>query len=799
MWKKSSLSQAIALAIASGAVGVSSNALAQEDESRQIEEIIVTATKRSESMQDIPLAVQVPNAELLENLDINNFSDYVNQMPNVAFAGRGPGQNDIYIRGISTSKGSLFQSGGVGAGPTVAFYVDEAPLTAAGRNIDLYVTDMNRLEVLPGPQGTLYGASSQAGTVRLITNKPNPSEFASGIELTLSSTQDGEESWGIEGFVNIPIIEDKFAVRIAAYNVENGGYIDNVPGTISFASNPFIMDGSLALAPGAELRVASNDALVEDDINESEYTGARISATLAINEDWDLNVGYMIQELSADGVYDYSPQVGDLQVQRFTTDFLDDEFDQFNWTLEGRLGWLDVIYAGSFLERDVEQRIDYVGSTVLSFMPFYNCAYNALGEITVCAAPDQNFHGIQESENTQHELRVSTDAANALRFIGGVYYDESEGGVSQEWEYHGGAQVVGLDFAPNAPHSQATHFNPNTRDPEVAFFNDISPHAEQLAFFGELTYDFSDAWSATIGLRNYDIDQKVKGSFNWATKALVDTDGGGSLDGFDVANENDTIGKFTLNYTPNDDVLLYATYSEGFRRGGFNRGGEVFFIQTGELAFPAFYHSDTIENYEFGWKSTLIDGRLRFNGSAYFVDWSDMQVDIFDPPVFGLLLFTANLGKAEVKGIEGDFTFLASESLTLSGAFSFNDTELTDSGNSEALTPVGSDLALTPTFQGNLNVRYDFDLAGMDAYAQLAVQHRGDAVTSIVVGDFFDLSSYTMADASFGVNMDKWRVKVFVNNLTDKRSELFKGDQDNIDRTVTSRPRTLSLKLSYDF
>ena len=801
MFKRSKLSQAITFAIASGAVGVSGNVLAQESGALVIEEIIVTATKRAESMQDIPFAVQALGADALDDLDINNFSDYVQQLPNVTFAGRGPGQNDIYIRGIATGRGSLFQSGGIGAGPTVAFYMDEAPLTSSGRNIDVYVTDIDRIEVLPGPQGTLYGASSQAGTVRLISNKPDPSEFAAGIELMLSGTEDGEESWGAEGFLNIPIVEDKFAIRIAAYNVEYGGYIDNVPGTLSYNLNPAIADGSTPLAPGAEIRVASNDSLVEDDFNDSTYTGARVSGTFFINDDWELNVGYMTQELETDGVFDYSPGVGDLQVQRFNTDFLDDQFDQVNWTLQGRLGELDIVYAGSFLNREIEQRMDYVGGISLSFFPFYNCVYNGIGEITLCEEPDARFHGIQDSDDTQHEFRISTDPARTLHFIGGVYYDKSEGGVSQEWEYHSPQiQPPGLEWAPNAPHSQATHFNPNTRDPEVAFFNDLSNEAEQIAFFGELTYRFNDSWSGTLGLRNYDIDIIPRGSFNFASRGPVDGDGGGSLDSFTPANESDTIGKFTLNYTPNDDVLLYATFSQGFRRGGFNRGGEVFNIVTGELAFPAFFESDTIDNYEIGWKTTLADGRLQFNGAAYFIDWTDVQIDIFDADLFGILLFTANAGEAEVTGVEGDLTWYPTEQFSLSGAFSFNDTELTSRfPTASNLFPAGTDLPLSPSFQGNISGRYDFQLGGMDAYAQLAVRHTGSTFTTLVVSNAENLDSYTIADASFGLSMDRWNVRVFVNNLTDERSELFKTIQDEIRRTVTSRPRTLSVKLSLDF
>jgi iron complex outermembrane recepter protein len=796
MFKKREISHAIFTVITAGAI----SGVVSAEEGLRLEEIVVTATKRAASMQDVPVAIQALNGETLGNQDINNFSDYVKQLPNVTFAGRGPGQNDVYIRGISTSKGSLFQAGGIGAGPTVAFYIDEAPLTASGRNLDVYITDMERLEVLAGPQGTLYGASSQAGTIRMITNKPDRSEFEANIELTLSDTQNGEASWGVEGAVNIPIIEDRLAVRIAAYDVNYGGYIDNVPGTISFAqgTQQVVRNG---VANGAEFRVADNADQVEDDFNDSGYTGARISASLAINDDWDLLVGYMTQELEADGVFDYSPDVGDLEVQRFSPDRLEDEFEQFNWTLEGRMAGLDIIYTGSYLERDVEQRIDYVGYTLEgAFQPYYNCTYNNDGSaVALCAAPSQRYRGIAHSENSQHELRFSTDPDVALRFVGGVYYDESEGGVSQNWLYHS-PEIDGLDFAPNAPHSEANkYFDPNTRDPEVAFFNDLVPESEQLAFFGELTYDFSDVWSATVGLRYYDIDLDVNGSFNFVSAGAVDGDGGGTLNDVGPENESDTIGKFTLNYTPNDEVLLYATYSEGFRRGGFNRGGDVIHRTTGELLYPGFFGSDTIDNYELGWKTTFMDGRLRFNGAAYYIDWTELQIDIFDQSI-SRLLFTANAGEAEIKGIEGDVSFLASESVTLSGAFSINDTELTNRPNgADNLVPVGSDLALTPTFQGNISARYDFDLAGWEAYAQLAVQYRGDVHTSVVVDADHDLDSYALADASVGVDLDDWRVKVFINNLTDKRAELFISDQDDISRTVTNRPRTLSLKVSYDF
>jgi len=812
--KKSPLSQAIALAIASGALGVAGSALGQEGSARTLEEVIVTATKRAENMQDIPVTVQQLGEETLRNRDVLAFSDYVKQLPNVSFAGRGPGQNDVFIRGVSVGRGSLFQAGGIGAGPTVATYVDDNPITAAGRNLDIYLTDLERIEVLPGPQGTLYGSSSQAGTIRLVTNKPDASAFDFGIDTSGSGMGEGEGSYGFEGFVNIPIIKDRLAVRVAAYSVEQGGYIDNVPGTISFEESSRIINTD---DPDAVFGVADNEDQVKDDINNTNYTGARIKIDFSINDNWRLEAGFITQDLEADGVFDMDPTLGDLQVQRFNRDRLDDNFDQFNWLLEGHVGeWLEVVYSGSYLERDVEQHIDYVGYTLDGgFQPFYNCTYD-FGDfstlqfaINECAPPDQNFHGIGHSEDTQHELRFFIDPGGPLQFMGGIWYENSDSGASQMWRYHS-PELAGIAFAPNAPHSEANaFFDPSTRDPEVAFFNDLVRASEQLAFFGEVTWEFLDNWSVTGGLRYFDIDQKIDGSFNFASFGLVDTDAGGTLNDIEPESESDTIFKATLSYTPNEDILLYGTFSEGFRRGGFNRQGDVLDRNTGEFLFPAFFQSDTINNWELGWKTVLLGNRLRFNGTVYYIDWNGVQIDIFDQSI-NQLLFTANSAKAEIIGSDLDFTFMVTDNLTLSGAFSINGTELSHRPEgANNLVPSGSDLPLVPTFQGNLNARYEFDMAGMRPFAQLNIQRAGSTDTSSVVDENFPLNDWTTLDLSFGVNnlqlsnlvggKGSLDVKVFLNNLTDKRAQLFISNQDDIPRTVVNRPRTFGVKVSYGF
>ncbi|MEM7278302.1 MAG: TonB-dependent receptor plug domain-containing protein [Pseudomonadota bacterium] len=244
--QRSRVNRAVFCAISAGTVAAG-NANAQA-----IEEIVVTATKRSASMQDIPLAVQAMGAEQLEQQNIQSFADYVNFLPSVNAGGRGPGQNEIYIRGAAVDAINITVAESQGSAPNVALYLDEQPITAGGRNLDVYVTDMERIEVLPGPQGTLYGASSMAGTVRLITNKPVIDEFQASFNGSWSQTRSGEDSNSLEAMINLPIIDGKFAIRAALYQDTQGGYIDNVEGTFvaDNAVNPTFPGDSVTYAAG---------------------------------------------------------------------------------------------------------------------------------------------------------------------------------------------------------------------------------------------------------------------------------------------------------------------------------------------------------------------------------------------------------------------------------------------------------------------------------------------------------------------------------------------------------------------
>ena len=890
MLKRNKVHDAVFFALSAGALSTSVNA-------QQIEEITVTATKRSESMQDIPLAVQAMGAEALEEQNIQSFSDYVQYLPSVNAGGRGPGQNEIYIRGAAVDAINITVAESQGSAPNVALYLDEQPITSGGRNLDVYVTDMERIEVLPGPQGTLYGASSMAGTVRLITNKPNLNEFQASFNGSWSTTAHGEDSNSVEAMINLPIIEDKFAIRAALYNDRQGGYIDNVAGTfvadpalnptfpgdtVTYGAGTVLANGTVVGAGGLTVpvikEVADNSGLVEDDFNDASYAGIRLGGKYIFNDEWDLLVQHTRQTLKTEGVFDYDPAKGDLNVSRFTEDSLQDEFAQTAWTINGRLGDLDVVYTGAFLDREVDANLDYTGYTNIGgYIRAYQCEYLTPGYSDVAAVTGTNNGynfdptiggdpGVVECGNpanavrlknemtrSTHEFRVSSDFESALNFTAGVFYEDFEIKHVGDFNYLGPfeAGFAPLDITTNSSFDDAATNAFRGPAPETQFRNDNLRTEEQIAIFGEVTFDISDQLSVSAGARYYDLEYDFQGygAFRYGTRPLFVDDADPTNDirpnytgGRDYAvnlgaiapiKTDDTIFKFTASWTPNDDSLFYASWSEGFRPPGINRGAarypfdptanntnnvgtncgtDVAINANAGNGFPGYclpylFESDTLENMEFGWKTSLADGTVQFNGAVYRIDWENIQVSQFDSQNISIFTLVDNGGDAEITGIEMDVIWGVSDALTIFGAASINDTELVFVNPAFAfvVADVGSPLPLTPKVQFSLRSRYEWVLeSGYDAYWPVGAKYAGEALNSLVdtvtePNKFQD--SYYLIDGAAGFSSaeDGWGVELFVKNMMDERAQLHINRQDFFERTTTNRPRTIGLRFSYDF
>ncbi|EAW41578.1 MAG: TonB-dependent receptor [Halieaceae bacterium] len=851
----------------------------------QLEEVVVTATKQEASLQDVAVAVSALTEESLNQRGITNFSDYLIELPNVTAGGAGPGQSTMYIRGVASTTPNLTTSGVAGLSPNVAMYLDEQPLSQPGRNLDVYIVDMNRVEVLAGPQGTLFGASSQAGVVRLITNKPDTTEFSGNIKAGTSWMKDGEMNYNVNGTINVPIT-DNFAIRASIYADQKGGYIDNVAGTRSVSESARFRPGSTKRSNGTEVGFrggfqagadlsnvnfidADNSALVEDDFNDTRYTGGRISALWNVNDDWSVRVGAMVQEIDSDGTFYADPNLGDdYKIQRFEAENIKDEYTSLNWTVEGRLGALDVIYTGAFTERETDQRVDYSDYLFIGqYIPYYICDYYvsytsfAPGGVPTgnCYSPNLYTTNKVDSEFQTHELRFSTDQSARVRVTAGAFYSDMELTEQVDFSYPsnqlvdawGAGSGNGFGFAPNSnyPYDGQGGYRPGEGPypADTIFRNDILRTDEQMGFFGEVSYDLSDSLTVTGGLRYYDYEVDLAGSANssfynmsgsdynkFGTNINDLYDGDQSIrwtySGFfpyeaspvytpnnlpdpsdpnyqrivnsiyapDVAEDDGVIGKVTLAWAPNDDSMYYVTWSEGFRTGVLNRPGGAVQKDTG-YTVPFDVASDELTNLEVGWKLDMMDGTLRFNGALFLVDITDLQTTIFDTSIVNLF-FSDNAADADVKGVEGDITWLASDNLTIGGAFSLLDTEVTSNNTTSTDVIVGSELAYAPNYQGNLWARYEWNIGdGWVGHFMPSVAFSDSSYSDIISINSMEIPSWTKVNLTAGITADRWMVEAFVDNLTDEQVITGANYVNDRERLALAPPTTAGIRVSMDF
>ena len=856
--------------------GVSSTASAQLQD-----EIIVTATKRAETASDIPIAVSALGESTLNELRVDVFTDYLVQLPGVTAGGAGPGNNTIYIRGLASTTPATSIAGVAGLAPNVAFYLDEQPLVQPGRNLDVYAADLERVEVLSGPQGTLFGASSQAGTVRMITNKPKIGVEEANFTIGSSFTKGGEASFKGEAVYNVPI-GDSLALRGVIYGDRQGGWTDAVAGTLNIRDsaryrlatatrdNGTVIGARAGFQPGLDLsnvNILDANAIVEEDQNDATYFGFRVSALKEINDDWSLLVGYAHQELETDGIFLANPNLGEHEIQTYEENELSDEFDNFNWTLKGRLGALEAVYTGAYTDRTAEQRIDYSEYLyVAQYLPYYICdysvSYGGPNPTGTCQAPNL-YGGIDSNLKVQtHELRFNTPAEKRLRATVGGFYSDTVLKERVNFNYPGNQLVYynpGGTITPTTPQGFPDNFrfpgpgyssDDTAFGPDTIFRNDTRRTDKQLGVFGEATFELNDQFALTVGARYYDnsvdldgtanssfcnlFSQEDRNSFGTDINDLYDGDGsytftrtcgtarttytlndsladiqadlgvaGGErlfneLRAPDKAEADGVIKKITGTYTPNDDLLFYATYSEGYRPGLLNRPGGT---TAGAFTVPFELETDDVQNFEFGWKTRLMDNQLQFNGSAFYVDVTDLQATIFDTSIVNLF-FNANAGDATIKGVEGEVTWAPASvsGLTVTGAYSFLDTEITDVKIPTDDVRVGDSLSFAPEYQFNVRARYEWETGGgLTAHVMPQLVHSAESFSDIIVKNRDRIDGWTKLSASVGLTGDNWTGELFVDNILDELIELNRQHINDVSRVSYARPLNAGMRLSVKF
>jgi outer membrane receptor protein involved in Fe transport len=767
-------------------------ALAQQA-SAGLEEIVVTAQKREESLQNVPVSIQAIGTERLEELQISNFNDYVKFLPSVSFTTIGPGFGLAYFRGVASGENNNHS----GPSPSVGMYLDEQPITTIQGSLDVHLYDVARVEALAGPQGTLYGASSQAGTIRIITNKPDPTGFAAGYGLEGNFVSHGDAGYVAEGFVNLPLSE-KAAVRLVGWARHDAGYIDNVIATRTYPTSKGCISNSELPTPGC----VQTPGRAKANYNDVDTYGARAALRVDLNDSWTVTPMVMGQKQVANGNFSYDPQVGDLEIAHYYPERTKDEWVQAALTVEGKIGNFDVVYAGAYLDRD-----DVVDQDYSDYSFFYDqcCGYASYwGDDTgePLLDPSQFINATDAYKRQSHEIRLASPRDNRFRVVAGLFYQDQEHEIFQNYQIRGlGGYLSEGEYYP----IEVTGW-PDT----IWLTNQLRKDTEQ-AVFGELSFDITDNLTATAGLRWFKTENSLKGFFGFNDnysgnygEALCFSDeqynGSPCTNLDDEVDEDGTVPKFNLTYRFDGERLVYVTYSEGFRPGGINRNGTV----------PP-YESDYLKNYEAGWKTTWAGNRLRLNGAVFREEWDDIQYSFLPPSGAGLTVIR-NAGSARIDGIEVDLMWAATDALLVSGGLSLLDTQLTEDyvpdpeGDPTAFE--GDRLPVTPEFKANLTARYTFLMGGYEASLQGAVVHNGSSYSDLQREDreyFGKQDAYTITDLSASVARDGYSLTLFVNNAFDERGRTFTYAQCTTSVCgvnpyyVPNQPRTVGLKFTQEF
>jgi iron complex outermembrane recepter protein len=862
------------VALASTATTVSSGAPAGSStaaNASQLQTVIVTAQRRVQNAQDVPITIQALTGQTLQDLHVQTLSDYLKYVPNVTMAETAPGEDTLFMRGISTGISGVQALAATGQFPNVALYLDDQPTDMPGRQLDVYAVDLERIEVLEGPQGTLFGAGAQAGVVRYVTNKPELDTFEVAANAGYGPTAHGDPNSNVNGAVNLPLIADTLAARLVIFNDSRGGYINNLPATFARSGTDLgLADENGGVVP-ANSPTITNDYLVGNAINPVTYQGGRASLLWKINDDWSVLVEQTYQDMDAQGVFYQMPYGSEgtvlsssgvpsggeplppYSVNLFEPSYNKDNFENTALTVDGKVGPLSLVYAGSYLDRNTQSQGDYTNYARGRYGYYYQCTgvsySSAKGNANAtCYSPGMFWHETLRNTHLSQELRASTPDDWRLRGVAGLYYEDEKIYDVTDWLYRTVPQCSPAGptsncFLPVGPRPGESANDPELRNALTAFSDDYLRTFAQKAAYVSASYDLlPKVLTITGGIRYFDMyDAVVGGDFGsfgckeYGTTTYFGRCLGSNGVSFNAQNPHTQVltghlGRANLEWHVTRDVMLYYTYSQGYRPGGFNRGASGHLAGADGLNqyyTPTEYGSDLLTNNEVGWKSEWLDHHILINGTLYQEHWDNAQTVFFCSACgFGNVSFQTNGPFYEVRGAELQLAAHVFTGLSVQGSASWNSSSLSNSpalvDNNPAsvnfgraittryvdglATPVanvygtkGESLAFSPPFEANLRVRYDWLIGSYMPYVQVGLQHQAHSHSATGYLTVYDQPAWTTYDASIGVSKDDWTVSIDGSNLTDVDKSLFSNAWQFIETETPMRPRVIELNFHYHF
>ncbi len=731
-----------------------------------LEEIVVTATKRDTALQDTPLAISVVSTDTLERLDIRDFNQFADRVPGLNLVEVGPGQTKLIIRGVSNTIGEA----------TSSVYYDEIPVNGGPGTVGdsgvfepaMNLFDVERIEVLRGPQGTLYGDSSMGGTVRIIYKKPHHDGFEGRVEGGFSSVSHGGIAYDAAGVVNLPLVEDVLAMRLVGYSRDSGGYIDNTFFDL-------------------------------EDINANVTSGGKFMLKYDPSERFSLLATAIVQRSDQDASNQFMPLQGFLSTIHEVRENMDDELDLYNLTANIAIGdSADLVLTGSLFERDLYR--EFAAEPIERFatgnLSRFSCARrNGLRfPVQMCTPAQMADH------QAALGLFIPSSGEQPMQMKMVSYEARLSSNWESRWNYTVGVfhQTRDFNLTSNIPGHDPDGYIANP--PNYAFRALTFEDTDQLSFFGEVSYDVSDRLTLTGGLRHFDIDRN-NGGYTEVGFQPFNVPSGPVPAG--MAKEDGTLFKLHIGYQLSDDFLIYGQGAEGFRSGGANR--------LLSPAIPPKFKSDSLVNYEFGVKTTLRDGRVVFNSAYSHIIWDDIQSAADDPnaPVS----FTGNAGEATIDSLEIEVTAVSSriDGLSYSGNVSYSNARLTEDQVLET-NPFGAgrdgdDLPYVPDWTVGFSLEYARPIGGgaLQAFGRVDLYWTDESNSAFNRNVPFDvMDSYSTVALRAGVdNGDDWGVDLFVTNVFDEDPHVY-GTRGNFtkpgwDRWATIRPRAVGVSVHRNF
>lgn len=758
-----------------------------------LQEVVVTARKREENLQDVPISINVLTHKDLENLGIVQFEDYATKIPSISFISIGPGTQTFYMRGVSDGTNPNYANTSA-----AGFFLDDSSLSWFGVQPDLHLYDIERIEVLNGPQGTTFGASSMAGAVRYITNKPSVNAFSAGADFEGGQIHSGQQNWTEEGFINFPLIDGRLGVRVSAFSASHGGFIDNLLTTRTWANG----------------RVSNNAPWARNDFNREHQEGGRVALKAVLSDAWSATLSYDYQRQTAYGAWDEDlVNYGPRQVSRFGPEYLANQAKIGNFHVDGDVGIGDLVFASTYWSlptRRWDEYSQYMENFAPSYTPFFppfgapagaQEGFTCLSDptyggtpFTGCNAPLQYYEYHTNPERWSNELRLASKPGGRFHWLGGLYWEKTRDKNSGSTYYMPGLQTNGAAFLYENSYNATIG---SSLPPGQWYAYTTRSDYLQTTEFADISFDLTSKLNVEAGVVHFRSNFRYYSPYGqFAYVAVSPT--------LSVGSSHKVDGKFGMNYKVTDKVMLYADFSQGFRDGGANSGDPALCYTKG---VPQAYIPDTLNNFEIGWKTTSLGGRLLWNGATYLMNWKDLQTIIYDINICPSASFYANVGQARVYGAESNVDYKLTESWSLQASASYTDSHLISSHYATFEGNVGERLPFVPYFNYSANVRYQQPLGpSLRGYAQFDVAHKGDMWNDLhVVGSngFPRMlqPSYSLMNLRFGFNPagGHWLAEIYVTNLANKNAIIYTNTGNFDLRQTTNEPRVFGMRFNYRF